>query len=214
MSYSQAVRTSIAAQDPVTPCCRIALLVALLAFAGRTTAESYCLEVENAAVARQAFRVAKAMGDSAPRLVHSSHPYQVALTMVPPLLAEAIHSAKLERTKFLRRTCCRRTWLKGAFLACGSLTRPEHGYHLEFSASGNLVLIIQDLLLKEGIRARRDERRSYIKAAEDIVAFLSLIGAVAIRLTYEQVLMGRDLKNQVQRAVNCDTANLDRTVEA
>ncbi|MBM3266223.1 MAG: DNA-binding protein WhiA [Candidatus Sericytochromatia bacterium] len=204
MSYSQAVRTSLAAHDPETTCCRAALLGGLLAVGGRRRPEGLALEVETAAVARLAFRLARARGDLVPHLAHGGHPYRVTLGDAADRAASGPG----------RKTCCRRAWLRGAFLAGGSLTRPEHGYHLEFSGPEEAMAQVSALLAHDGIRAGRDERRMYVKAAEDIVAFLSAVGATAERLAYEQVLMGRDLKNRVQRAVNCETANLSRTVDA
>lgn len=210
MSYSQAVRTSLAAQDPADACCQAALLGGLLAVAGRRRDDGLVLEVETAAVARQAFRLAKARWAATPHLLQGSHPYKVTLGALDGFDGPLDAPAALA----IRRSCCRRAWLRGAFLAGGSLTRPEHGYHLEFVGADDVMSVVQAHLAREGVRTGRDERRVYVKAAEDIVAFLSLVGAATERMAYEQVLMGRDLKNRVQREVNCETANLSRTVEA
>jgi DNA-binding transcriptional regulator WhiA len=204
LSYSQAIRTSLAAQDPAAECCRSALLGGLSAVAGHLRPDGFMLEVETAAVARQAFRLWKLRPGSAPHLVSGGHRYRVVLDGQLPGGDPGLY----------RKTCCRRTWLRGAFLAGGSLTRPGHGYHLEFTGPDAVMSGVQTLLSREGIKTGRDERRVYVKAAEDIVAFLAVVGAIAERLAYEQVLLGRDLKNRVQRTVNCETANLSRTVEA
>lgn len=210
MSYSQAVRTSLAARDPAEPCCQAALLGGLLAIAGHRREDGLVLELETAAVARQAFRLAKARWAATPHLLQGGHPYKVTLGSSSgfdgPLDAHGAAG--------IARTCCRRAWLRGVFLAGGSLTRPEHGYHLEFVGRDEVMDVVQAHLAREDVRTGRDMRRVYVKSAEDIVAFLSLVGAVAERMAYEQVLVGRDLKNRVQRAVNCETANLSRTVEA
>ncbi len=210
MSYSQAVRTSLAAQDPSEGCCQAALLGGLLAIAGRRRDDGLILELETAAVARQAFRLAKTRWAATPHLLPGGHPYKVTLGNA------AAFDGPLDaaRARGIRKVCCRRAWLRGAFMAGGSLTRPEHGYHLEFVGPDDAMSVVQAHLAKEEIRSGRDERRVYVKAAEDIVAFLSTVGASPERMAYEQVLMGRDLKNRVQRAVNCETANLSRTVEA
>lgn len=210
MSYSQAVRTSLAAQDPAEVCCQAALLGGVLAVAGRRRDEGMILELETAAVARQAFRLAKARWGAVPHLLQGSHPYKVTLGS-PASFDGPLDSAQ---ARAIRKMCCRRAWLRGAFMAGGSLTRPEHGYHLEFVGPDEAMGVVQAHLGKEDIRSGRDDRRVYVKAAEDIVAFLSVVGAARERMAYEQVLMGRDLKNRVQRAVNCETANLSRTVEA
>ena len=108
--------------------------------------------------------------------------------------------------------------LRGAFLGCGSVVDPERAYHLEFTAPGDVSVWIVDLLDAEGIRAGNYQRSgsgqwtAYVKKSEDITTFLTMIGAVQALLQFEEVLISRDLKNNVQRAVNCETANLDRTV--
>lgn len=116
--------------------------------------------------------------------------------------------------------CCRRSYLRGAFLAGGSVNNPEtSSYHLEiFSLYQEHSEALVELMNAYGLNAKSIERKkgfiAYLKEAEKISDFLSLIGAHSALLKFEDVRIVRDMRNSVNRLVNCETANLNKTIGA
>lgn len=109
--------------------------------------------------------------------------------------------------------------IRGAFLGAGSINNPEKKYHLEIilSTKSNAEKIINILKIFT-IEAKNLERKNghsiYIKDGEQISKLLALIGANSSVLKFEQIRVLRDMKNNVNRKVNCETANLNKTVNA
>lgn len=113
-----------------------------------------------------------------------------------------------------------RSYLRGAFMASGSINNPETSrYHLEiYSIYEEHNQDICDMLNAYGLNARALERRNgsiaYLKGAEKIADFLTLIGATNSMLKFEDVRIVRDMRNSVNRLVNCETANMNKTIDA
>lgn len=113
-----------------------------------------------------------------------------------------------------------KAYLRGAFLAGGSVNNPETSrYHLEiYSLYENHSKELQEMMSYYNLNARTLSRRNgyitYLKGAEDISDFLILIGATTSMLKFEDVRVIRDMRNSVNRLVNCETANMSKTIDA
>ncbi len=122
--------------------------------------------------------------------------------------------------KFLDDDAKVRSYLRGAFLAAGSVNNPETSrYHLEiYSLYEDHNNTICEMMNRYGLNARKTERRSgyitYLKEAEKIADFLSLIGATNSMLKFEDIRIIRDMRNSVNRIVNCETANMNKVADA
>ena len=122
--------------------------------------------------------------------------------------------------KFLDDDAKVRSYLRGAFLAAGSVNNPETSrYHLEiYSLYEDHNNTICEMMNRYGLNARKTERRSgyitYLKEAEKIADFLSLIGATNSMLKFEDIRIVRDIRNSVNRMVNCETANINKVTDA
>ncbi|UBH09183.1 DNA-binding protein WhiA [Macrococcus armenti] len=120
----------------------------------------------------------------------------------------------------IQEECCKRSYLRGAFLAGGSVNNPEtSSYHLEiFSLYERHSEGLTQLMNGYGLNAKTLERKkgyiSYLKEAEKISDFLSIIGGYQALLKFEDVRIVRDMRNSVNRLVNCETANLNKTIGA
>lgn len=122
--------------------------------------------------------------------------------------------------KLLTKKCCKRSYLRGAFLAGGSVNNPEtSSYHLEINSmykEHNDALC--DLMNVFELKAKTLERKkgfiTYLKEAEKISEFLRIVGANNAILRFEDVRIIRDMRNSVNRLVNCETANLNKTIGA
>ncbi|WP_410034925.1 DNA-binding protein WhiA [Listeria monocytogenes] len=121
---------------------------------------------------------------------------------------------------FVKKRSAKRAYLRGAFLASGLVNNPEtSSYHLEiFSVYEEHNEAICALMNQFDLNARTLERKNgfitYLKEAEKITEFLSIIGATSALLHFEDVRIMRDMRNSVNRLVNCETANLNKTINA
>ncbi|TYC48458.1 DNA-binding protein WhiA [Weissella muntiaci] len=113
-----------------------------------------------------------------------------------------------------------RSYLRGAFLAAGSVNNPETSrYHLEiYSLYEEQAMQLENLINQFELNAKTVERRSgyivYLKEAEKIADMLNLIGATEAMLKFEDVRIVRDMRNSVNRLVNAEQANIEKTVTA
>jgi DNA-binding protein WhiA len=119
----------------------------------------------------------------------------------------------------LKKVCCRKSFLRAAFLSGGSISDPEKTYHLEIaSKNAYSTEIIKELLKDYGINVKIITRKgnyvAYIKEGENIVDFLNIIGAHGALMELENVRILKEMRNGVNRIVNCETANLGKTVNA
>ena len=129
------------------------------------------------------------------------------------MLAHHINFAVLEEA------CCRLSFLRGAFLAGGSVTDPEKGYHLELATSHFNVSREAHALMQEcGFAPKQVTRKAnyiaYFKQSEAIEDFLTGIGAPISAMEIMNAKVEKTLRGSVNRRVNCDAANLDKAVEA
>ena len=109
--------------------------------------------------------------------------------------------------------------MRGAFLACGSLTDPEKGYHFEIACDNPrhaeyLMRILTAFSLHPKTVERKRYHVVYIKESQEISDLLNLMGAHHALMDMENVRILKDMKNRVNRRVNCETANLNKTVSA
>ncbi len=119
----------------------------------------------------------------------------------------------------LKRDCCRRSYLRETFLCIGSMSDPSKDYHLEFDC-GTMEQAeqLQKVLESFGIEARMTRRKRlflvYLKDGATIVDVLKLIGASVSAMEMENLRIVKDIRNSVNRRVNCETANIGKTISA
>lgn len=110
-------------------------------------------------------------------------------------------------------------FLRGAFLAVGSVSSPEKAYHLELvlkdeEMANDLKNLVNMYHLNAKVVSRKGSFVVYLKESENIKDFLTLIGAQTAILEFENVRILKEMRNNVNRIVNCETANLDKTINA
>ncbi|MCC8091125.1 MAG: DNA-binding protein WhiA [Oscillospiraceae bacterium] len=119
----------------------------------------------------------------------------------------------------LEEDCCRVSFLRGAYLAGGSITDPEKGYHLELvtdhkNVSGEMFSILLELGFSPKDTMRAGHYVIYFKQSEAIEDFFTLIGAPNAAMEIMSAKVEKDMRNAVNRRVNCDSANADKIVSA
>lgn len=113
-----------------------------------------------------------------------------------------------------------KSFVRGAFLGSGTLNNPEKKYHLDISFSNEENLkFVENILLNIGIISKKMKKENgifslYFKEGEEISKFLAYIGANTSVIKFEEIRVYRDMRNSVNRSVNCETANLNRIIDA
>ncbi len=131
-------------------------------------------------------------------------------------LALRVNLSNLEQSN---EDCCSRAFLRGAFLVCGSITDPEKEYHIEFNVAksklcDDLLMIIEDLGLKAKKIIRNNSYVLYSKEAESIEDFVGTMGANNSFMHIVHTRAIKDIKNQINRRSNFESANMSRSIEA
>ena len=119
----------------------------------------------------------------------------------------------------LMQPCCRKAFVKGAFLSSGSVSDPGRSYHLEIVArDGESADILIDILHGFSLGAKKVLRKEktvvYLKEAEDIASVIALMGADSSYLVFESGRVMKEMNGNINRRVNCETANIEKTVNA
>lgn len=113
----------------------------------------------------------------------------------------------------------KKAYIRGAFIGGGSISNPEKTYHLEFVTHSqeyaeDLCKIINSFGLNSKVIQRKNSYIVYIKEGEQIVHLLNIVGAHTALLELENIRIMKEMRNNVNRLVNCETANLSKTVNA
>ena len=113
----------------------------------------------------------------------------------------------------------RRSYLAGAFLGGGTVSRPQGDYHLELVTqslrfAGELIAVMRSFKLNARMTDRKNDYIVYIKGGDDVSSFLQIVGAANSYMDFESVRVVKDMRNRVNRQVNCETANINKTVSA
>ncbi|MCY9591610.1 DNA-binding protein WhiA [Paenibacillus chitinolyticus] len=226
--------TLIEAED----CCEKAELSALIRMNGsvQLTNQRVVLDIstENAAIARRIYSLLKKRYELHTELLVRKKmrlkKNNVYIVRVPNQVQELLSDLYIVSEGFqftpgidksiVKTNCCRRAYLRGAFLAGGSVNNPEgSSYHLEIASMyEEHCQALCQLANTFDLNARCIERKKgfvfYIKEGERIIEFLSIIGAHQALLRFEDVRIMKDMRNSVNRIVNCETANLNKTIGA
>lgn len=219
-------------------CCEKAELSALIRMNGtvQLSRQRMVLDIstENAAIARRIYSLLKKMFEVHIELLVRKKmrlkKNNIYMVRIPEKVEQVLSSLHIVSEGFLftptidpaiiPKPCCRRAYLRGAFLAGGSVNNPEgSSYHLEIACMYQQHCeSLCDLANKFDLNARCIERKKgfifYIKEGEKIIEFLNIIGAHQALFKFEDVRIMRDMRNSVNRIVNCETANLNKTIGA
>ena len=119
----------------------------------------------------------------------------------------------------VQNNCCKKAFIRGAFLAAGSIGDPEKSYHLEIVvgnslAGEELIAILSKLGLKAKLVKRKNHYPVYIKESDTLSEFLGVTEAHKSLMKFENIRIVKDVKNKVNRKVNCETANIKKTASA
>lgn len=238
MSLTRQVKHELIRHEEELTCCGSWELKALLLRHGyytiRRESQLLSIRVDEIAVARRLFNLLRQAGIESPIiykqqdkrfsrnqfLVQIQGNEQVDALLIYLDLKEAGHYLSLSRrhASLPRRVCCKKAFLRGAFLAGGSISVSRRsGYHLEINCGSSedahaYQKVLMSFQLSPLFRKRGDSVFLYFKNAESVADFLRVIGAGGSLVELESQRVVKSMRNQVNRLVNFETANLEKVV--
>lgn len=237
MSFTSEIKKELTQPD-LKSCCKKAVLSALVRLNGSIHISNgkqiVEISTENPSTARYLFSLLKDQYQLHPEVIvrkkvrlKKNYVYMIRLdNKAKEVLVDlSIMTDRFERiqgisSNIICKKCCKRAYLRGAFLASGSVNDPDSGsYHLEIlSTYRDHGEALCDLMNHFRLHAKTIERKKgyvvYIKEGDKIGEFLNIIGAHPSLLRFENVRIMKDMRNSVNRIVNCETANLNKTIQA
>lgn len=217
MSFSAEVKEELAKHISPARHCQMAELSAMLHYAGQYgLMEDGTLTIgfqsENEAVLRKGFTLLKKAYNIDTVIGVKGQKKADLLAIMGDLSGPA-------DTSLLKQACCRRAFIRGAFLSCGSISDPTRGYHLEFVCNNRtqaeqLQEIIGQFDIEAKIVCRKKYFVVYVKEGAGIVELLNIMEAHVALMNLENLRILKEMRNSINRRVNCEAANIQKTVQA
>lgn len=243
MSFSGEVKKELCKKIAPARHCQIAEITAILYLCGRIRIDehdrySIVVQTENVTVARKIYSLvrktfqAKAViavknGEYLKktrvyRVMISNHEDAARLLKAAKMMDEygnLMDDTAVWSRSVLQRSCCKRGFLRGAFLCSGSMSDPEKNYHFEIVCNGEeKALEIRKIMQEFGLDAKVILRKKtyvvYLKESSSIVDTLNIMEAPVALMKLENIRILKDMRNSVNRRVNCEAANINKTVTA
>ncbi len=219
MSFSSDVKAELAKQAGKSRHCQLAELAAILELEGRTGEDGCSLEMdsENPLVLQKyALLMKKLFGIHSEGALSKEEARRVleAMKWEPAELGTARADGLL-----VQKTCCRRAFIRGAFLAAGSISNPARSYHFEIvcrsmAQAQQLKELMEGFETDAKVVTRKQHFVVYLKEGSQIVDMLNVMEAYVSLMNLENVRIVKEMRNSVNRKVNCETANISKTVNA
>ncbi|MBT9167619.1 MAG: Sporulation transcription regulator WhiA [Syntrophomonadaceae bacterium] len=238
MTYALQAKNELTRREFGRECCLAAELIAFIRLSGNIQISGKRLSLNvvtsNSAIARRIFSLFKQLFCLSSELlvrrkirlrknnvylIRISESFRVREVLTElGLMCGGVFVQELDE-RIKKGKCCSRAYLRGAFLAAGSVSNPENSYHLEIftdyqQQASDLAALIETFRLKAKVITRKNGYLVYLKDSEQIVAFLNVIGAHSALLNFENVRILKDIRNRINRLVNFETANVNKMVDA
>lgn len=242
MSFSAETKNELARVMPKNSCCSITELSALVRLAGSIQIVGYKkvnlkITTELNSIARKIFKLLKqnfnintTISVNKNQMLKRNNSYVLMVTsemgaenllrelgIIAP--EEGFYTVNKVPTNLIKHEECVRSFIRGAFLGGGSISDPEKNYHMEFVTNNedfatSLKDLINSLEFNCKIVSRKNNYVVYLKESEQISDLLSIIGGHHALLSLQSTKIVKEMRNNVNRIVNCETANLSKTVNA
>lgn len=244
MSFSKKVKEELLCAGTSARHCQLAELAALFEFCGYIEETGHCrpvigISTENKTISIKCFTLLKKTfniyssvsvqkhGAQSKNLIYrlkiedagTANEILMALKLYDKA-AEAYQRAdSTVNPVLIKSACCKRAYLRGVYLAAGSMSNPEKGYHLEFvfdrkEQAEHLILILKDFSIEAREVLRKKYHVVYLKDGEAIVDLLNIMGAHVALMELENTRIYKEMRNSINRRVNCEAANITKTVNA
>lgn len=241
MSFSGSVRQELEGQINTARHCRIAELAAIISLCGHVQISEFNnyklkIQTDNIIVARKAFTLIKKTfninteiairtnkgNNNTYKLIVTDHDMAIRILQATKLIDHNYiieEDFSLSSNLLIQKTCCKRAFIRGAFLVAGSVSNPKKNYHFEIVVSYKekaiqLQEIVNSFNLEAKIIRRKNNFVIYLKEGSQIVDILNIMEAHVGLMEFENVRIYKSMRNSINRQVNCETANIHKTVQA
>lgn len=227
MSFSMQVKNELVKTEYESVCCKKSLLYGMCIFGKSFSQSDVSFQTENENTAdfyknllKELFNISAVVKKSAQgrNITVCVKDTNDAAKLFKSFGHEGAGSLKINHSNFHCENCVN-AFLAGAFLSCGTISAPEKDYHLEFTVpylnlSKSLFTLIEEIELKPKYTSRHGYNVVYFKESEAIESCLYLMGASAAMFEIMNVKIVKDFRNKANRKANCETANINRMVNA
>lgn len=234
MSFSTEVKNELFQMIPKARHCRIAELAAAIRFVGEVSVDPagnrISIQTEHVTLAKKYYTMLKRTFSGNVMLnirgqagAGKMHQYKIQVrdkNMVQELLSCVMLEDDVRfRNEILHKDCCRRAFIRGAFMASGSMSNPGKSYHFEIvcrheTQADNLCRLIRQYGIGAKIIQRKNRFVVYVKESEGIIDALNVMEAHKASMELENVRIIKDMRNSANRQYNCDAANINKMVQA
>ena len=243
MSFSRKVKEELSYHEVLSRHCQIAELAGIIGMCGRIRISEdnkyqIYIHTENIMVARKYQYLINKLYDTGIEVIvrnnklKKSNVYTVVVknTTIACKILQAIklldgNGLEINEdltsiyNNIIRNSCCKRAFIRGVFLATGSISNPSKAYHYEITAiTQDKAKQIQNIISSFNIDAKIVPRKKYfvlyVKEGSQIVDLLNIMEAHVALMDFENVRILKEMRNHVNRKVNCETANINKTVNA
>lgn len=226
-SFSSRVKDELSEVEILTPCCQNARLYGMLLFGRAFSQSSISVSTEHSAVVSTVSGDINTVFGFEPFVSGAEGRKNVVSVASPAQRGEILdyfgHSGRQLALRLNRANianeCCFSAFVRGAFLSCGTVTDPEKNYHLEFvvpylKLSNDLMTLLTEVHFSPKLALRNGTYIIYFKESESIEDILTYMGATNSTLELMSVKMTKDVRNNINRKVNFETANITRAANA
>ncbi|MCR5736253.1 MAG: DNA-binding protein WhiA [Eubacterium sp.] len=241
MNFSQKVKEELVDKISNANHCRIAEISAILSLCGNVLIDEnnqYALAVRTETemtarkmyhLLRKTFRIEAEYAEKVSAYSKSQRTYIVTIedheeamrvlqaTKLIREDGEIEENLSITNNIVIKKECCKRAFIRGAFMAAGSISDPSKGYHFEISCNSDgksiqLINLLEYFQIDAKVVARKGKFVVYIKEGEGIVDVLNVMEAPIALMEMENIRILKDMSNYYNRQVNCETANIKKTV--
>lgn len=220
-SFASEIKREICNVPIKAPCCSVAELAGVICYAGIVKNDKLYIKTEAPFVAKRIYRLARICLDVKGEVIKSGNTrktYKIELADASNI-AEVMLKLKITENGLednsLEKFCCKKAFLRGAFLASGSCNDPKKSYHLEITSNSEnkaeyLRKLLEQMGINAGVLTRRNNKVVYIKDSDGISDIVGYIGATSSMMEIQRVKIYKVFKNNITRTINLESANINK----
>lgn len=227
-SFSGQVKEELSRQFSTARHCQIAEIAGIIGLSGEVKVSpgrdyEIVVRTENAFVARKYFTLLEKTFNISVAINAHQNSYLAKSMVCNMYISDPADVTRVlkatNHSALLQKKCCKRAFLRGCFLASGSVSSPQKSYHLEIACdfkefAERVQNVFRDFDIDAKIVARKKQYVVYIKEGNQIVDTLGLMEANRALMDLENIRIVKDMRNSINRQCNCETANMNKTINA